>query len=157
MTRTPGFLTEKIRDDISAIGRKYDLRMILLHGSYADGTAEPGSDLDIAILGREELTLEEFMSINRDLTETLGNNAERELDLKTLHRADPLFCYEVGKKSCLLYGEQSDYNSFLAYAYAYYMDSKDLFSLEKALILKFQRYLNEKYLNEGALKKDYAA
>jgi hypothetical protein len=68
-----------------------------------------------------------------------------ELDIKSLHKADPLFCYQVAKDSQLLYGDLTDFNEFKAYAFSYYFDSKDLFHLEKILIQKFQNYLNQKY------------
>lgn len=139
------FLTKEDMENITAVGRKYDLKMILLHGSYANGTAIPESDLDIGILGRKPITAEELLKIHHDLSEVFGDNPQRELDLKSLHRADPLFCYQIAKNSRLLYGSSSDYSAFLAYAYSYYLDSKDLFRLEKTLIYKFQEYLKQKY------------
>jgi len=150
------FPTSKEANAVRMIGDKYDLKLILVHGSYAGGTAKRNSDLDIAILGRKEVTGGKFLNIYDDFSEAVGNNLDRELDLTTLHRADPLFCYQVAKKSRLLYGATTDYASYKAYAYAYYMDSKDLFELEKTLVFRFQKYLNEKYLNTETTAMEHA-
>ncbi len=106
MSRVPDIpaLTEKDMEMIRDIGLKYGLKLILLHGSYADGTAKPESDLDIAILGHKQITREEFVKIHNDFSEDFYDNHDIDLDLKTLHRADPLFCYQVAKNSRLLFG-----------------------------------------------------
>jgi predicted nucleotidyltransferase len=117
----------------------------LLHGSYATDKIRRGSDLDIALLGEKPIEFEELSAIYSDLAEVFGDDPQRELDIKSLHKADPLFCYQVAKDSQLLYGDITDFNEFRAYAFSNYFDSKDLFHLEKKLIQKFQNYLNQKY------------
>jgi len=127
------------------IGTKYGLKLIILHGSYATGRIRPNSDLDIGILGREPLDDETILNIFSDVERVFGNNNERELDIKSLHRIDPLFCYHVAKDSQLLYGDITDYNEFRAYAFKLYHDSDDLFKLEGLLAEKYQEHLNRKY------------
>lgn len=142
------FLLTAIKDGVAAIGRNYDLKLILLHGSFAEGTAASESDLDVAILGKKSVSAKEFMEIHHDFSQMLTNiDPYRELDLTTLHRADPLFCFQVAKKSLLLYGASGDYLEFLSYAFKLYMDSGDLFELERTMVFKFQKYLNERYLS----------
>jgi predicted nucleotidyltransferase len=138
-------LTEEQQQKIEEVGRKHRLKFILLHGSYATDRMKPDSDLDIALLGEKQVEFEELLDIYRDLTEIFGDNLQRELDIKSLHKADPLFCYQVVKDSRLLYGDLTDFNEFRAHAFSNYFDSKDLFHLEKILIQKFQNYLNQKY------------
>ena len=116
-------LTQEQQQKIEEVGRKYRLKFILLHGSYATDKIRKGSDL----------------------AEIFGDDPQRELDIKSLHKADPLFCYQVAKDSQLLYGDLTDFNEFKAYAFSNYFDSKDLFHLEKILVKKFQNYLNQKY------------
>ena len=79
------------------------------------------------------------------MAKVFGNNQERELDLKSLHKADLLFCYQVVKTGQLPYGDITDYNKFRAYAFRNFFDSQDLFRLKKHLTKKFQNYLNRKY------------
>ena len=138
-------LTEEQQQKIEEVARKYSLKFILLHGSYATDKMKIGSDLDIALLGEKLIEFEELLAIYSDLAEIFGDNPHRELDVKSLHKADPFFCYQVAKDSQLLYGDRTDFNEFKAYAFSNYFDSKDLFRLEKILIQKFQNYLNQKY------------
>jgi predicted nucleotidyltransferase len=138
-------LTQEQQQKIEEVGRKYRLKFILLHGSYATDKIRRGSDLDIALLGEKPIEFEELSAIYSDLAEVFGDDPQRELDIKSLHKADPLFCYQVAKDSQLLYGDITDFNEFRAYAFSNYFDSKDLFHLEKILIQKYQNYLNQKY------------
>jgi len=138
-------LTQEQQQKIEEVGRKYSLKFILLHGSFATDKVKTGSDLDIALLGEKLIEFEELLAIYSDLADIFGDNPQRELDIKSLHKADPLFCYQVAKDSKLLYGDLTDFNEFKAYAFSNYFDSKDLFHLEKILIQKFQNYLNRKY------------
>ena len=138
-------LTQEQQHKIEEVGRKYRLKFILIHGSYATGRTRTGSDLDIALLGEKPIEFEQLLTIYGDLAEIFGDNPQRELDVKSLHRADPLFCYQVAKDSQLLYGDLTDFNEFKAFAFSNYFDSKDLFHWEKILVQKFQDYLNQKY------------
>ena len=139
------YLTQEQQQKIEEVGRKYSLKFILLHGSYATDKMKTGSDLDIALLGEKPIGFEELLAIHSDLAELFGDNPQRELDVKSLHKADPLFCYQVVKDSQLLYGDLTDFNEFKAYAFSNYFDSKDLFHLEKILVQKFQNHLRQKY------------
>ncbi len=138
-------LTQEQQQKIEEVGRKYSLKFILLHGSYATNKMKTGSDLDIALLGEKSIEFEELLAIYSDFADIFGDNPHRELDIKSLHKADPFFCYQVAKDSELLYGDATDFNEFKAYAFSNYFDSRDLFRLEKILIQKFQNYLNQKY------------
>jgi uncharacterized protein len=137
--------TQEQQQKIEEVGRKYHLRFVILHGSYATNKMKTGSDLDIALLGEKPIGFEELLAIYGDLAEIFGDNPHRELDIKSLHKADPFFCYQVAKDSQLLYGDLTDFNEFKAYAFSNYFDSRELFRLEKILIQKFQKYLNQKY------------
>lgn len=118
---------------LNEIGRRYDLKLMLLHGSYATGKAHPHSDLDIAVLGRREIDRDKFIDLYSELIALFCNNLDRELDLKTLHRKDPLFLYQVVKDSKLIYGNPTDYHELKAYAFRLYQDSRDLRHLEQIL------------------------
>jgi len=146
-------LTEVQNQKIKNIGRKYNLKLIIIHGSYATGKIKPDSDIDIGILGKKPLDYKTIGNIYMDLEEIFGNHGKRELDIKSLHKIDPLFLYYVAKDSQLIYGNTIDYNEFRAYAFRFYHDSRDLFKLEKLLVSRYQDYLNKKYLNKKSLKK----
>jgi predicted nucleotidyltransferase len=124
------------KGQLRAIGEEYNLRFIILHGSYAKGISCPGSDLDIAILGKEYIDGGAYLKIFNALEGVFGNNRERELDVKILHGADPLFRYQVTDRATLLYGDTLDFHEFQAYAFRAFAESKDLRDLEEALLRK---------------------
>jgi len=143
-------LTKSEKQKIKVIGKNNNLKLIILHGSYAMDKEKPGSDLDIGVLGKKFLDFTAVGNIYDDLSEVFGDGYDRELDLKSLHRIDPLFRYQVAKYSQLIYGNSLDYNEFRTYAFRLYYDSKDLFKLEELLVCKYQDYLNKKYLKKYA-------
>lgn len=138
-------LTKVQKEKIQEIGKKYKLKLMLLHGSYATGRQKEGSDLDIAVVGKKALKSEDVTKILFDLEDIFGNDCTRELDVKSLHGVDPLFLFKVVSESNLLYGNLHDYSEFRAYAFKVYNDSRDLRNLEKLLVNKYQKHLNLKY------------
>ncbi|MEK7166997.1 MAG: nucleotidyltransferase domain-containing protein [Patescibacteria group bacterium] len=132
-----------LQKSIQKIGDKYNLKLILIHGSYAKNKQRIGSDLDIAILGKQSIDWKIFNNIFNDLENIFGNKEERELDLKTLENVDPLFLYQVMKDSILLYGSSFDYWELKTYAIRNYWDSAPIFKLEDALLNK---YFKRKYV-----------
>lgn len=138
-------LTLEIKNATEEIGKRYGLKFIILHGSYAKGTQGPGSDLDIAVLGKHRIDGEEYLKIFGELEDVFGNNRERELDFKTLHNIDPLFRYQVIKDGVLLFGDPREYEEFRLYAYRDYEDSYDLRQLELHLLKKSIRATLKQY------------
>ena len=133
------------REKIEQIGKEYNLKLILLHGSYATGKQRKDSDIDIAVLGKKPIDSRVRAKIYSELENLFVSGLDKELDFKSLHRADPFFVYKVANESALLYGRPSDYEEFKAYAFKLYYDSEDLRKLEKKMVYKFQDYLNLKY------------
>ena len=127
------------------IGEKYGLKLLLLHGSYATGKERKDSDMDVAVLGKERLDYKALSKIYSDLESVLIDDLDKELDFKSLHGTDPYFIYKVAKDSQLLFGKQTDYDEFRAYALKVYLDSRDLRELEKKMVAKYQNYLNLNY------------
>jgi len=138
-------ITTEQRGKIGEMGNKYNLRFVILHGSYAKNTVHQGSDLDIAILGKEPVDFDAQLKIFGEFEELFGNSKERELDLKTLHGVDSLFRYEVTRDGDLLFGDQTAYEEFKAYAYRDYMDSRDFRELEFSLLKKSINSLTRRY------------
>lgn len=127
-------ITAKQQKQINKIGKKYNLKLAVIHGSYAKDRARPGSDLDIAVLGKKKLDFDDIIKIYSDFGDVFGDNWERELDLKSLHDKDPLFRYYVIRDGILIYGNITDYHEFRAYAIKDYIESLPLFTLEQRLV-----------------------
>lgn len=130
------------KTQLNRIARKYRLKFIILHGSYATRRTHKGSDLDIAALAIKEMKFGQELKLYSELARIFGNNAKCELDFKVLNKVDPLFRYEVIQKGVLLYGNETAYEEFKAFACRAYEDTRDLRDLEKYLSQKYQLHLN---------------
>lgn len=141
MTAQQFKLNSEEQQKIEETGKKYNLRFIILHGSYAKGLQHKDSDLDIAVLGHQYLTFDMLLVLFGPLGNIFGDNHERELDVKSLHGADPLFRYFVVRDGVLLYGDETDFNEFKAYTIHAFEDAQKLFQLEEVLVKKHNKYL----------------
>lgn len=126
---------------LRAAAVRLGLRLVVRFGSRATGAVPPpapGSDLDIAVLAGERwVTLAEVYAVLADAFPGV------ELDLALLNDADPLFRFEVFRRSDLLFGDPDVYAEYQLYAYRAFMDSADLRALESALSRrKLQRLLD---------------
>ena len=135
-------MIEYSKAKLARAARKHGLKFVILHGSYATERIHKGSDLDIAVLGKQELTSDGELQLYSEFAEIFGDNPRRELDLKTLHKVDSLFRYEVVREGLLLYGNPTEYEQFKAVGYRTYEDARPLRELERMLSEKYQRHLN---------------
>ena len=138
-------LSQEQKNQLSKIGEKFNLRFIILHGSYAKGTPRKGSDLDIAVAGKRRIELDELLDIHGELGKIFGDNKERELDLKTLHGVDPLFRHLAVRDGVILFGDLTEYQEFKAYAFRDYMESTDLRELGVKLLKKSMQSLSRSH------------
>ena len=128
------------------IARKFNLRFVILHGSFATGLAREDSDIDIAVLGRNDIPFGQLLELSEAMDSALGGDGFRDLDLKALNKTDPLFRYEVIRDGKLVYGDPTDYEEYKAIATRAYEDARPLLELEHRLARKFQQHLNEMYV-----------
>ena len=121
------------------------VRFVVLFGSQAAGNGCENSDFDIAVLTTKEKdlsALEKYSEILLFISEAFGIPDYR-IDLTNLNKANPFLKYEVVSSGRLLYGDEDEYADFRAVAFKDYIDSQPLFDLEKYLIKKRQRLLEE--------------
>jgi uncharacterized protein len=131
---------------LAEIAREFNLKFVILHGSYATGLARKDSDVDIAVLGRAAISFDESLKLSGALSDVLHVPGFLDLDFKTLDKTDPLFRYEVIRDGKLLYGDPADYEEYKAIATRTYEDTRPLLELEQHLARKFQKHLNEAYI-----------
>lgn len=135
-------ITKKQQDQINKIGKKYDLKLAVIYGSFAKDKNRQTSDLDIAVLGEEELN---FKTVLKLFSEFSSVFQDIEVDVKSLHRVDSFFRYQVMRDSILIYGNPLEYHNFKAYAFRAHMDSKDLLRLEQIMSQKTISYLRKSH------------
>ena len=96
---------------INKLGKKYDLKLIVVYGSYARDEQKKTSDLDIAVLGNKEISFKKLLDISSDFNDIFRI---KELDVKSLHNTDPFYKYMVMKDAKLIYGDLFDFHNFKA-------------------------------------------
>lgn len=135
-------LTTEHKEKLKIISKKYNLKIIVIYGSCVKGTQKKGSDLDIGVLGKEEIEFDDLLDLTGDLEEVFPKRGRSNLDIKSLHRIDPLFRWQVMRDSILIFGSHFDYISFKIYAWRAFQDSQSLFRLEEAMAKKGLALLN---------------
>ena len=139
-------LFQKEKETIAKIGEKFNLKLIIIYGSYAKGIHKKKSDLDIAILGKKPIDFKTELEIYSALSQVFGDNKERELDVKFLHKVDSFFRYQAMKDAVLIYGNLYDFNIFKIYAIRCYQENQKLRELKDYLIKKRQKHLEKLYV-----------
>ncbi len=76
------------------------MRLAYLFGSAARGEDQPGSDVDVAVLADEELSLNQLALLSETLAGALG--AARRVDVADLRAASPVLCAEVVRDGVVL-------------------------------------------------------
>jgi predicted nucleotidyltransferase len=129
---------------IKSVAERHRLRLVVLYGSYAKGTATASSDIDIAVLGESLLSFEEMLSLQNEFSDLFPG---REVDVKSLHRAVPFFRYHVMKDGKLLFGDRRLFTNFKVYAIRAHQENFKLRKLRDALIEKRQKHLASLFLH----------
>ncbi len=117
--------------------KKYEISLLIIFGSYADGSNNCYSDLDLAYLSKVLLHKKTELALLEDLIKYYQKG---ELDLVDLSKASPTLKLEVANKGILVYGLEEDLLNFQLYAASRYADSK------------FLRLDRENYLKERLRK-----
>ena len=95
------------------------LRLAVLFGSHATGRARAGSDVDVAILPCEDLSL----AAELDLAARLSQALCREVDLVRLDHANVLVRWEVARDGvCVLAEPAYEWTRFRAHAASEHAD-----------------------------------
>jgi predicted nucleotidyltransferase len=116
------------KEKLENLCRKYKIQLIILHGSYARGNASGKSDIDIGILSREKLDLDNRLNVLNDFAEIFGDK----FDPVFLNGAEPLISYQVAIHGKPVFEEtEGIFQRFQIQAIARYMDSKKFRIMEK--------------------------
>lgn len=134
------------REKLDKTAAEKGIKFIILFGSHAAGRTRKDSDFDVAVLTEQGDNISKSLNYYNDtlffLSDAL-NIPDYKLDLTDLNNANPLLRYEVVFGGELLYGDRTDYDEYRAFAFRDYIDAKPLFNLERHLIKKRQRLLEQ--------------
>ena len=125
---------EELQTISKIIAQKYNLSLIILFGSQADGTQREDSDYDIAILSYRKLTSQEFFNMINDFTEKIN----KDIDIVILNEIeDPLLLNNIARKSKVLFEKESGlYDDFVVNSIFNYIDYSPLYKIEEELVNK---------------------
>lgn len=126
------------RPHLASVASAFGLRLVVLFGSRARGRPRPDSDFDIAVAGCPQ---SRFWELSDALQDAMPAGAT--LDLVRLEEADPLFRHEILRRAELLYGDPDLFCEYRAFAFRDFVDSADLFALERTLLRKKLARLKE--------------
>ncbi len=112
--------------------KKIDCEAILLFGSYARGTQNAESDIDIAIKSNEKISKKEIFETRLELEETIKND----VDLINLDNINDDFKYEILMTGKTLYCKEQ--LKFELYKLDMYQEYFDLNDSRKSIIEKIK-------------------
>jgi len=122
-------ITKDQKLKIAKIAKKFQLKLVVIFGSFANGVTRGDSDLDVAILGLKAVSFGRQINLIGEFSRIFNKN----IDLSVLNNANPLLIFQVSKNSILLYGSREEFSKFKLYAFNAYNDYAPYFIMEKNL------------------------
>ena len=131
-------ISEKQKEKIQEIAKKYSLKLILLFGSRVDGKIHKESDFDVAYLSNKKLSYDDENRLNVDFTGIFKHERDR-VDTVDMRKVSPLMLFGIFRKCQVLYAEDNFvFPVYRAYAFKKYMEIKPF--LERQLKNKLKKY-----------------
>jgi uncharacterized protein len=108
------------------LGRHAEIKLAILFGSLAAGTAQPDSDIDIAVQGHNRLSVADKVALIDELAEVIG----RPVDLIDLQTAGEPLLGEILKGRRML-GSDDDHARLLT---RHLIDAADFLPLQQRIL-----------------------
>jgi predicted nucleotidyltransferase len=126
-------ITEKQKQKIEEVAKKYKLKLVLLFGSRATGKIHKESDFDVAYLPEKNLSYDDEIDINFQFTNIFGHDRVDTVDMR---KAPALLLYAIFRE-CLILFKKDDliFPTYRAYAYKKYIEAQPIYE-EKFIKLK---------------------
>ncbi len=116
--------------DIDDVRQKYNLSLILLHGSRVTGEIHTKSDFDIAVVRNDKKEKLDYFNLMSDLESIFKGK----IDLSDITFADPLFLFAVIQKCKLLSGDLKEFKSLEQKAFFKYSDYMPYLKMESDFV-----------------------
>lgn len=122
----------QVRERLAPLFANPDIDLVIVFGSAVSGQTHAGSDLDLAVKGRQPLDL---VSLTNEIIRLLHTNT---VDVVDLRRASPLLMMEVVRDGHLLYERApGTYAGFCSLAHRRYVDTMKLRLAQREAIQRF--------------------
>jgi len=123
-------MTNLQKNTLGKIAKKYELELIILFGSVAQGRARRDSDADVAVKSRAKLDFRKQLRLAGDLRDVFN----REVDLSLVEYANPLLLRQICGYGKLIYGSGSKFSNLKLYSFHRYNDYKPYFNMEEQMV-----------------------
>lgn len=124
-------ITEKQKQKIEEIAKKYGLKLVLLFGSRVSGRIHKESDFDVAYLPEKNLSFDDEIDVNLQFTFIFPQERYR-VDTVDMRKAPPLLLFGIFRECQILFKKDDlIFPTHRAYAYKKYIEAKPF--LEKML------------------------
>lgn len=119
------------KEEFNNLCEKYNLFLVVLHGSYAKGIVTPKSDIDVGFLGAADIIKGKYFEILKDFSAIFGDR----FDPVFMNGAEAMIIYQIAINGIPLYEKTKGFfNYFKVSAIARYFDTKKFRVLEKEYI-----------------------
>lgn len=127
--------------DSKRLAEKYNLGLLLLFGSHAQGKANQWSDVDLAFWRYQDFSAEEEKKLYDDVFALLHKNKIDLINIKKTY--DALLRYQIFMNGIVLYEKKTDrFNTMKWQAYFDYEDFKHYYlKKEKAVERKLKKLM----------------
>lgn len=126
-------ISKEQRKAVQKIAEKYNLKLVMLFGSFASGKTHKNSDLDIAVMGEKKIDFKEQIKLINNFSQVF----KRDVDLSIINAANPLLLFQISKNAKIIFGSRQDFHKFRIYSFHRYNDYLPYFKMEADLNKKF--------------------
>ena len=128
---------EEIKPVIKQLAEKHQLLAVALFGSQATGALHSKSDVDIAILGRDQIAFDEKIKISSELSEIFKREDVEVVDIDP-NSASPTLMYAVVRDGKLLYERSvGDFLRWKLYAVKIWLETAWLRALSRKRLIEW--------------------
>ena len=128
---------EEIKPVIKQLAEKHGLLAVALFGSQATGALHSKSDVDIAILGRDQIAFDEKIKISSELSGIFKREDVEVVDIDP-NSASPTLMYAVVRDGKLLYERSvGDFLRWKLYAVKIWLETAWLRSLSRKKLIEW--------------------
>lgn len=109
------------KEVLKPIVQKFGIRLIVLFGSVAGGTANADSDVDLGVLINHPLSFNQRLKLWGALSPLFNT----EVDLVILNHANPVLAFEVASTGNLLFEDKSNtWDTWKSFSFRQYWDTE---------------------------------
>ena len=125
--------TAKKQKAIRSLAAEFELELVILFGSYARGKTHEKSDVDLAVLAPHELSLKEFLVLQRRLQEVVGIP----VDLVDLKKVPVLLGDRITRDGKVIVGDTKIFSRLRSKLHIRYMDFQPIFQRQQERLYKY--------------------